>query len=148
VNFDPESLISSGAAIHYSGFNNCSTAPSDRCTFLYSSNGSGGILNVEDTQSNRVVELTVSNGIVYFSQNINGEPKIFHLNGGVRSAALSTESNPFVYPSNLFAAGGLLFFNAFTDGSFEVLVSDGTAAGTSLLKDFDSESFSTDLLGA
>ena len=146
--FEVEYLITSGSAIHYSGFKDCS-ANSGVCNILYSSNGTGSaILNVEEDESKSISELTVSNGIVYFSQNLNGEPKIFRLNGGIRSAALSTESNPFVYPSNLFAAGGLLFFNAFTDGSFEVLVSDGTAAGTSLLKDFDSESYSTDLFGA
>ena len=146
--FEVHYLITSGSAIHYSGFKDCS-AHSGVCNILYSSNGTGSaILHVEEDESKRISDLTVSNGIVYFSQYLNGVLNLYRLNGGIRSAALSSLSNPFVYPSNLFAAGGLLFFNAFTDGSFKVFVSDGTAAGTNLLKDFEPGSLSADLFGA
>ena len=149
LGFEAESLVTSGSAIHYSGYKDCSVNASDTCNFLYSSNGTGSaILNVEEDEDFGIVELVATNGTVYFSQNLGSSKKLYRLDGGIRAAVLSQRPNLFDYPGNFIAAGGEIFFNAYTDDGYEIFVSDGTDAGTIRVKDFESGISSNDLFGA
>ena len=147
--FFADYLISSGSAIHYSGKQDCSVNALDVCNFLYSSNGTGlAILNVESTFNEKIQEVIASNGIVYFRQYLNGVSRLYRLTDGTRSAVLSQRPNLFVYPSAFIAASGKIFFNAIGESGYELWVSDGTDAGTSRVKEFESGQVSPDLYAA
>ena len=144
--FEPNLLVAAGSAISYSGTQECSDSSGGSCNFLLSSNGSGGIVNVEDSLENEIYDMVSTGSVVYFVQSISNVTSLYRLNGGVRSSVLTSRPNLFQFPGAMFTANGKLYFGASSDEGYELWVSDGTDATTGLVKDFEPGAGSSDFL--
>lgn len=117
-------------------------------------NSGSGFANSESDTLEQLSDFAILNGVLYFAADDGVHGAELWRSGGTDESTFMVKdifSNPRFpgqgsFPQDITAAGNTLFFSAFTlNGGYELWKSNGTAAGTSLVKDIEPALFSSGL---
>jgi ELWxxDGT repeat protein len=142
VGFGAMELVATESAVYFTGTNACSADPSDQCSFVQTSTGGASTIIDESLVNYMPIYLTSTGDKVFFVQGTAGTPGLFTVVGGTTRAVTNLRPGLFDYPQELQAVNGELYFTADVSGFGsqairKIWVTDGTDAGTRILKEFD-----------
>ena len=141
VGMAPGWLAATSDMLYYTASgSNCPLLASDECHTLFRVSGSGeSTLLWEIPEGDSFTELTTVGNVLFLVREFDGIQRVYRwADGGPLGILMDVRPSLFDYPFQLNSVNGKLIFAAYSDATGgELYISDGTDAGTSLVKDFE-----------